>query len=108
MLTDRFEKFRNGSLRNHGLCWSHYLSPPALSWNVTKIQLKLISDADICLYFEKVMRGGASYISKRYSKANNKYLKSYDAKQEYKHIYLDANNLHCYEMSKLLPENGFK
>ena len=54
------------------------------------------------------MRGGASYISKRYSKANNKYLKSYDAKQEYKHIYLDANSLHCYEMSKLLPENGFK
>ena len=75
---------------------------------MTKIQLKLISDADICLYFEKVMRGGASYISKRYSKANNKYLKSYDAKQEYKHIYLDANSLHCYEMSKLLPENGFK
>ena len=38
------------------------------------------------------MRGGVSYISKRYSKANNKYFKSYDPKQELKHIiYLDVN-----------------
>ena len=37
------------------------------------------------------MRGGVFYISKRYSKANNKYLKSYDPKQELKHIYLDVN-----------------
>ena len=37
------------------------------------------------------MRGGVSYTSKRYSKTNNKYLKSYDPKQESKHIiYLDT------------------
>ena len=29
---------------------------------------------------------------KRYSKANNKCLKSYDPKQESKHIYLETNN----------------
>ena len=40
------------------------------------------------------MRGGVSYISYRYSKANNKYLKSYDTKQGSKLIYLDANTLH--------------
>ena len=32
------------------------------------------------------MRGEVSYISNRYSKASNKYLKSYDPKQESKHI----------------------
>ena len=54
------------------------------------------------------MRGGVSYISNRYSKANSKYLKSYDQKQESKHFtYLDANNLYDYAMSKFLPTSGF-
>ena len=33
------------------------------------------------IFFEKGTRGGISYICNRYSKANNKYLKSYDPKQ---------------------------
>ena len=56
------------------------------------------------IFFEKCTKGGISYISNRYSKANNKYLKSYDPKQESKDIiYLDAKNLHGYAMSKFLP-----
>ena len=31
LLADVFEKFRNGSLKNYGLCPSHYLCVPALS-----------------------------------------------------------------------------
>ena len=34
------------------------------------------------LFFEKGMRGRVSYICKRYSKTNNKYLKSYDTELE--------------------------
>ena len=61
---------------------------------MTKVELKLIPDADLNIFFEKDTRGGVSYISNRYSKAKNKYLKSYDLKQKSKHIiYLDANNL---------------
>ena len=61
------------------------------------------------IFFEKVTRGGISYISNRSSKANNKYLESYDPKQESKHIiYLDVNNLYGYVMSKFLPTSGFK
>ena len=113
LLADAFEKFRNNSLNNYGLCPSHYLSAPNLSWdtmlNMTKVELEIITDPDMHIFFEKGMRGGVSYISSRYSKANNKYLKSYGPKQESKHIiYLDANNLYGYVMSKFLPTSGFK
>ena len=38
-----------------------------------------------------------------------KYLKSYDPKQESKHIiYLDVNNLYGFAMSKFFPISGFK
>ena len=38
------------------------------------------------IFFEKGMKGGFSSITNIYSKANNNYLKSYDPKQESKHI----------------------
>ena len=48
------------------------MSALVLSWdamlNMTKAELELISDADMCLLFEKGMRNGDSYISKKYSK----------------------------------------
>ena len=41
--------------------------------------------------------------------ASNKCLRSYDPKQESKHkIYVEANNLYGYAMSKFLPQYGFK
>ena len=93
-----FEKFRNNSLKNYGLCSSHYLSAPVLSWDAVlkmkKIELELIQDPDMFIFFEKGTRGGICYISNRCSKANNKFLKSFDAKEQSRHIiYLDANNL---------------
>ena len=59
---------------------------------MTKVVFELIPDLDIYIFFEKGTRVRVSYISNRYSKANNKYLKSYDRKQESKHIiYFDIN-----------------
>ena len=82
------------------LSLSHYLKASALKWgailNMAKVRLELIANPQRYRFFEKGMGGGVSYISirYRYSKANNKYLKSYDPKQESKHIiYLDANKL---------------
>ena len=78
-------KLWNIRLKYYGLCPSHYLSAPASSkdamFNMTKIELEFISDGDVYLLFEKDMRGGVSDISKRYSKANTKYLKAYNPKQ---------------------------
>ena len=98
LLADVFEKFINNSIKNYGLCPSNYLSASALSWdaifNTPKVKPKLVSDPDLHIFFEKGMRGEVSYISNKYSKANKKYLKSYEPKQESENItYLDVNNL---------------
>ena len=65
------KKIRNRCLESYGLCSSHYLSTPALSWDamlsMTKVEVDFISDVDKYLVFEKRLRGGVSYISKRYS-----------------------------------------
>ena len=73
----------------YGLDPCHYFSSPGLSWDamlkMTKIELDLISDNDMHLFIEKRMRGGISNIAKRYSKTNNKYMQSYDAKKPSKY-----------------------
>ena len=63
--------------------------------DMTKVELELITDANMYFFFQKGMRGVVSNISKRYSKVNNEYLKFIDLKQESKHvIWLDKNNLY--------------
>ena len=78
LLADAFERFLNTTLEYYGLDHCHYFSSPGLSWDaickMTNIELKLISNTEMLLLIEKGMRGGISYISKRYSKANNKYI----------------------------------
>ena len=50
-----------------------------------------------------------TYVSKRYSEANNKYMKDYNPEKMTKFIqYLDANNLYGWAMSQILPIHGFK
>ena len=41
---------------------------------ITEIELELITDTDKYSFVEKGMRGVISYIAKRYSQANNKYM----------------------------------
>ena len=48
------KKFGNNSVKNCGLCTSHYFIAPALSWDamlkITKIKLELIPDPEIYIY----------------------------------------------------------
>ena len=77
--------------------------------NAKKVEFELIPDPVMYIFFEKGTRGGVSYISKKWSKANSKYLKSYDPKKEWQHIiHLDKDNLYGYVMSKFFPTSGFK
>ena len=76
---------------------------------MTGVKLEKISDIDMHLFIEKGLRVGISYIAKRYSKANNKYMKNYDPTKLSKYIlYLDMNNLYGWWMSGYLPYGGFK
>ena len=83
---------------------SHYFSSPELNWDamlkMTDVKLEQIFDINKYLFFEKEQRGGISYICKRYSEANNKYMKNYDPTKLSKYItYLDDKNLHGWRMS---------
>ena len=60
----------------------HYFSASGLSWDamlkMIKVELEKISDPDIHLFIEKGMRRGISYVSNRYSQANNEKCPNYD------------------------------
>ena len=75
---------------------------------MTDIKLELMTDIDMFQFIEKGLRGESSYISNRYGKANNKYMKKYDEKLPSKYImYLFANNLYGWAMSQNLPTGEF-
>ena len=61
----------------------------------TKVNLKLLTDVNILLMFEKGIRGEICQAIYRHAKANNKYMKNYnkDIISSYL-MYLDASNLY--------------
>ena len=76
---------------------------------MAQIELKQKIDIDMYLFIEKGLRGGISYIAKRYSEANNKYMENYDSKKRSKYIsYLDMNDLYGWAMSEYHPYGKFK
>ena len=76
---------------------------------MTGVKLEKISDIDKYLLIEKGLRGGISYIAKRYAKVNNNNMNDYDPKKQSTFIsYLDMNNLYGWAMSEYLPYERFK
>ena len=65
---------------------------------MTGVTLEKISDPDKYMFFEQGMRGGVSYINKRYSEAS----------KNVNILYLDMNNLYGCAMSQDLPINNFE
>ena len=99
LLADVFEKFIDTCLIFYKLDPIHYFSHPRLSWDamleMTGVKLEKVSDIGLYLFVEKELRGGISYVAKRYSEENNKYMKDYDPTRPSKYIsYLDMNNLY--------------
>ena len=113
LLADVFENFRNTYIKVYELDPAHFLSLPGLAWQAclkkTKIKLELLTDVDMLLMVAKGIRGGICHAIYRYAKANNKYMKNYDEKEESSYIQcLDANNLYGWVISQKLPLSGFK
>ena len=86
---------------------------PGLAWDaalkVSKVKLELLSDPDMLPFFEKGIRGGISMISKRYERANNKYMEDFNPESFSKFItHLDANNLYGWVLCNSLPIGNFK
>ena len=105
LLADVFENFRDKCIEIDKLDPAHLLSAPGLSskacLKMIKVELELLTDIDMLLMFEKGIRGGMCQATYRYANANNKYMNNYDKNKESLYsVYLDANNLYGYAMSK--------
>ena len=86
LLADVFKNFRNMSLKIYKPVRAKILSAPGLAWQAAlkkiKIKLNLLTDIDMLLMVEKVIRGGIYYFIYRYATANNKYVKDCDKNKE--------------------------
>ena len=58
--------------------------------------------------YEKGICGGICNEVHSYAEANNKYMKNYKNKESSFLMYVDANNLYGWAMSKKLPVDEFK
>ena len=129
-LADVFQKFSNFAYETYGLDCRYSYTLPGYSWQamlkMTKIELDLISDQDMYLFLMDSIRGGITQVNKKYSKADNKYIRiqhnewnNKKIKKKFKNklktkdlnkylLYLDSNNLYGYSMSQKLPYSDFK
>ena len=61
---------------------AHFTSAPGVAWQATlkktKVKLDLLTDINVLLIIEKVIRDRICHTIYRYVKANNKYMKNYD------------------------------
>ena len=108
LLADIFESDRKTCLKQYGLDPAHYCTSPGLSWNAllkkTGVELELLIDYDMNLFIKKGMRDGVCMASKRYAKASNRKVHSYDSSKSSTYILcLDTNNLYGWAMSQSLP-----
>ena len=111
-LADTFEQFRTVCLKEYELDPAYFCTTPGLAMEAclkkTGVKLGQPTDIDMVLMFEKGLRGGISQAIHRYATANNKYTPNYHSQRLSSYlIYLDANNLYGWAMSKKLPLNGF-
>jgi len=113
LLADVFENFRSMGLSNYGLDPAQYYTLPGYSSDAclkyTKVELTLLRDPEMHLFFENAIRGGISVINHRLARANNEFVPEYNADLDKSYVALfDANNLYGWAMSKRLPTKNFK
>ena len=112
LLADVFENFRDKHIETDKLDPTYFLTTPIIfggMFKKTGVKLELLADENVFLTYEEGIRGGICNKVHSYAEANNKYMKNYDKNKESSFLmYVDANNLHGWAMSKKLPVDGFK
>ena len=104
LLSDVLGNLLHTCLNQYGLDPSNCYTSPGLSWDPllkhTGVELELLTDIDMHLFFEKGLRCGISMASKRFAKANNPEVPDFDPSKLKTWIqYYDANNLYGWAMS---------
>jgi len=69
-------------IEKSGLDPAHYSSSPGLRWDgflkKTGVELELLTDQDMLIFIERLMRRGIAMASKRYLKAINPLVEGYN------------------------------
>ena len=114
LLANVYETFREMCLEHYKLNPVHFYTSPGLAWKAclkcTGIRLKLLTDPNMLLMFERGIRGGITQAVHKYAAANNPYMgDKFDPNEDTIYLqYLDANNLYGWAMSQPLPTGGFR
>ena len=74
-LADVFENFRKTSLKYYNLDPCNYVGTSSFGWDAmllkTGVELELLKDSDMYLFYERGIRGGQIVIFNQYAQANN-------------------------------------
>ena len=114
LLANVYEAFRETCLEHYKLDPMHFYTSPGLAWKVclkcTGIRLKLLTDPDMLLMFERGIRGGITQAVRKYAAANNPYMgDKFDPNEDTTYLqYLDTKNLYGWAVSQPLPAGGFR
>jgi len=113
LLASVFEAHRKLCLLTWGLDPAAYISTPQMAYDCmlrfTGVEINLLQDIDQYLFFESGIRGGLSYVGKRYAKANNPMCSDYNPEIDNSWIvYLDATNLYGNALCQYLPQGEFQ
>ena len=109
-----FEKFRQVCMKVYKLDPVNFFSAPNLSWDAmlitTRVDLGLLSDIDMLLFFERGIRGGINGIGElRYFRANNRHLDVFDeSKANVYGAFFDVTSLYAGTMQQTLPVDSYE
>ena len=112
LLAATFRNFRRQANKYYGLDPSHYFSLPGITFDaalkLANKRLELIKDETIYGMMENSLRGGRSFVGKRYAKAHDPYMADFVSQKETSYnLYIDAVNLYGYGMREPLPIGNF-
>ena len=105
LLADVFENFPKMCLEIYKLDPIKFISVPGLVWQAAlkkkQVELDLLTDVDMLLMIEKVIRGGICNAIHRYAKASNKYMSDYKDENEESSFVINGTLITCMVGQKL-------